>query len=285
MTRLLGVLLIVALLIAGCVSGDQKHITFSELVSQSRRYSGKEICTEGYYLKEGYYLNNAFEVSALGESYESAGYGFVKHKEPLIWIRIEEPLAEDFWNQLKNYTEASGSYFFDEISVCGKFEYGEGYGHLGGYEYQIKVAEAAVIGTSTTKPKRSMPHIPDDFEVVYSSQALYVPWGGFSYHIYRDGFVIYHSDYGHLTKDFREDLATFVLTGEELFSIYRSILDNDFFGLDEYYTDPTVVDGGTTFLNVTADNKTHQVWVQNADVPSFNAVTETINNIVAKMDF
>jgi hypothetical protein len=122
-TILINFLIFILLLLACRSRGNSiTTISFSELISDPIKYSGKNICTEGIYL-------SGFEASALGaDIYELNGSIYLT--EPAIWIEGIEVI---------NLTECktSNGYSFCPAKVCGHFEYGQKYGHLGGYEYQI----------------------------------------------------------------------------------------------------------------------------------------------------
>lgn len=99
------------------------EITFKELVTNPGKYTGNFLCTEGVYL-------NGFEIAALGAAVvERDGFHYLS--DPVIWIEGLEPT-------LRNECLSSLGYQFCPALVCGRFEYGESYGHLGGYKYQIR---------------------------------------------------------------------------------------------------------------------------------------------------
>jgi hypothetical protein len=111
-------------LLAACRSRDGTSLTipFIELLSNPIKYSGSNICTEGIYL-------SGFEVSALGaDTYTLNGNIYLT--EPAIWVEGVEVVN---LNECKVYQ----GYSFCSVKICGRFEYGNQYGHMGGYEYQI----------------------------------------------------------------------------------------------------------------------------------------------------
>ncbi len=117
------VLLIVSLSCGGNSQADD--VTISQLTSSPERYDGKFVRTEGFYL-------SAFETSALGESTYRQGE-MVYLTEPAIWLdpsTIES--REDCFQTATVPPEE-----VCKVKVAGYFEYGEGYGHLSAYKYQI----------------------------------------------------------------------------------------------------------------------------------------------------
>ena len=116
-----------ALLITGCVKSIEVDI--DDLQSDPRSYQNKEVCTEGIYA-------SGFEVNALAASTYREGDA-VYLTQPAIWIEGA---------QIRSTTDCfmSGTtppIEFCKVIVCGFFEFGGRYGHLGGYEYQLRGAD------------------------------------------------------------------------------------------------------------------------------------------------
>jgi hypothetical protein len=105
---------------AGCVNS----VSFDDLTQNALDYNGMQVCTEGVYL-------SGFEVSALGKLAEQRNNNTYL-TEPAIWIEgINVEKRECF------KTETLFPFEFCNAKVCGIFEYGDKYGHLGDYNYQI----------------------------------------------------------------------------------------------------------------------------------------------------
>ncbi len=125
-------LLLAATLLAASLScgrdgqgGEAGEVTIGQLTSSPERYDGKPVRTEGFYL-------SAFETSALGESTYRQGE-VVYLTGPAIWLdpgAIES--REDCFQ-----TATVPPIEVCKVKVAGYFEYGEGYGHLSAYRYQI----------------------------------------------------------------------------------------------------------------------------------------------------
>lgn len=116
--------------ISGCdQSRKASHIElieFSDLVSNPHNYHGKNICAEGAYLL-------GFEVSALGASTYQQGSA-VYLTEPVIWIE-----GADIRSSTDCFkTDTTPPAEFCQATVCGLFETGGNYGHLGAYKFQIR---------------------------------------------------------------------------------------------------------------------------------------------------
>lgn len=99
-------------------------VSFSDLMTAPTTYAGKEICTNGIYL-------SSFEVEALGQDTVERD-GALYLTEPSIWLERAKIEAEP------NCTEVgTPPAKFCQARVCGRFDYGGQYGHLGGWLYQL----------------------------------------------------------------------------------------------------------------------------------------------------
>jgi hypothetical protein len=118
--------LLLTLLISGCVRSMEVDI--DDLLSNPRSHQGREICTEGVYAA-------GFEINALAASTLEDGDA-VYLTEPAIWLEGAEIRA-------RNDCFTSGTtppVEFCKVTVCGSFEYGGNYGHVGAYEYELRGA-------------------------------------------------------------------------------------------------------------------------------------------------
>lgn len=104
----------------------QAHVEFRDLVSNPQRYDGKSLCTNGVYV-------SGFEASALGASTYQRGSA-VYLTEPAIWV--ENPDIRSRTDCFKTDTTPPAE--FCRAIVCGLFEAGGSYGHLGGYSFQMR---------------------------------------------------------------------------------------------------------------------------------------------------
>ena len=126
---------------------DIAYVEFKELVEHPEAYDGKIIRTEGTYL-------NAFEASALAAStYEYNGRTFLS--DPIIWIEGGNIESKNDCLTIKD--EISYPTEFCIARICGLFEYGKQYGHLGQYEYQIDTSFAPAKETRIPTPAWQLP--------------------------------------------------------------------------------------------------------------------------------
>jgi len=122
-TTLLLVGFLLALSVNACDA--QQNVPFEELVSNPKRYHGRRVCTEGIYA-------TGFEVNALGASLRREGEA-VYLTEPVIWLEGAEIRSSTDCVDSRTFPTAS----FCKVTVCGLFESGGYYGHLGGYAYRL----------------------------------------------------------------------------------------------------------------------------------------------------
>lgn len=120
------------LLMVGCIVTPQRTtgevVRFEELVAHPQKYHGSEICATGMYV-------SGFETTALGAStYEVDGAVYLS--QPAIWIEGAEIRTRGDCVKTGGAPPAE----FCQAEVCGLFESGGGFGHLGAYEYQLGAA-------------------------------------------------------------------------------------------------------------------------------------------------
>ena len=77
------------------------------------------------------------------------------------------------------------------------------------------------------------------------------------------------------------ETQTFTLTSQQLLDIYNAIQSNNFFSLDNEYTDTTITDRTFANLQVIADANNHSVWTQNIAVTEFDNIMTAINATTA----
>jgi hypothetical protein len=123
-------LLLLVAVLSGCgrgiTGGDGTFVEFGELVATPQRYHGRQICTAGVYVL-------GFETSALGASTYQRGSA-IYLTEPAIWVGEAEVHSRgDCFS-----SDAAPPAEFCHVEVCGLFESDGGFGHLGGYEYQLR---------------------------------------------------------------------------------------------------------------------------------------------------
>lgn len=113
--------------------------------------------------------------------------------------------------------------------------------------------------------------VPTDFEAIYSYGACHAEWGRTNIFIDANGSGIYESGSGiyenekFTNQEFRK---AFSLNETELLELITSIEQTSFYSLNDYYSNPDIVDGSCSFISVTKNNVTKSVSVSNMKSPS-----------------
>jgi len=129
-------------LVGGCTAAQE--VSLEELFAEPEHYNGKNVILEGFYF-------SGFEVNVLAEGLEYSGLaeGHITPTGGMIWI--EGALAEVVFDSLYHQSAMGPTETFGKIRIEGKFEYGEAYGHVGGYLYQITAVETAALPWSPSE--------------------------------------------------------------------------------------------------------------------------------------
>lgn len=124
-------------LAGGCTTVSQE-VALEQLFAEPELYDGEDVILEGFYF-------SSFEVSVLAEgiAYSGPSSELLAPAGRMIWV--EGAIAEVVLDSLYQQPAANPSETFGKIRIEGKFEYGEAYGHLGGYLYRITPSEAEAL--------------------------------------------------------------------------------------------------------------------------------------------
>ena len=121
-------------------------VVITDLLANPDKFNGKKIRTTGIRV-------SGFEVNALSESTIERD-GAVYLKEPTIWLEGDTVGNEqDCFKGKVGFPPAT----FCTVDVTGIFEYGDRYGHTGGYKFQIR-------GGITVTPRGRIEAIPVEIE-------------------------------------------------------------------------------------------------------------------------
>jgi hypothetical protein len=108
-------------------------VRFHSLVDTPQNYNGQLVCTHGVSV-------SSFEASGLASATREDAGG-LHLTEPVIWLEGARLLS-----QTGCFTTSTvPAYEFCEVTVCGRFEYGGRYGHLGAYAYQLSGAALPLL--------------------------------------------------------------------------------------------------------------------------------------------
>ncbi|MFH1240383.1 MAG: hypothetical protein V1672_04140 [Candidatus Diapherotrites archaeon] len=120
--------------------------------------------------------------------------------------------------------------------------------------------------------------MPDDFRFSYSNGAMHLDWGSYNFTCDEEGKA-------EFTKEINGDVRKtyeFQVSEEDREKVYKSVVENNFFGLQDTYEDPTIMDGGFSKISVYADGQRKTVDVSNFYQPQFENVETAINQIIKK---
>jgi len=130
-----------------------------------------------------------------------------------------------------------------------------------------------------TSKVKALPGIPEDLEIVYGWGATHAERGRSIYSIRADGTVVYERTSGRRGSGNRQ-IEHFLLTKNELQSLMKAFEINNFFELNEQYTNPRIRDGSSAYLSVKFNGKQHSVTKINIKVKGFDRITDLIQNIL-----
>jgi hypothetical protein len=115
-------------------------VTFDQLINQPDIYNNQFVVTDGFYF-------SGFEIAALAFSLIPATYNpdNVTPSQPLIWITGN--LGQSVYDNLQQQNNTPSGYpeRFGKVRITGQFQYGNKYGHLDAYKYQITVTQAEIL--------------------------------------------------------------------------------------------------------------------------------------------
>lgn len=118
---------------------EESIITFEQLIENPEKYSSVEIEIEGYFYQ-------GFETIVVSERLEPSGFaeGHLVPKGVMIWI--EGGIPREIFDNLSQQTMMGPIERYGKVRTSGVFEYGEKYGHLGQFEYNLKLISVQIIG-------------------------------------------------------------------------------------------------------------------------------------------
>jgi hypothetical protein len=124
------------LILSGCEV--QKEVTFDQLTANPGSYNGRTITVDGFFFE-------GFEVEVLAEKLEPSGLapGHIWPKGKMIWI--EGGIPQEARDRLTQQNQVGPRELFGRIRITGKFSYGSKYGHLDGYDSQIKPERVEIL--------------------------------------------------------------------------------------------------------------------------------------------
>jgi len=118
--------------------------------------------------------------------------------------------------------------------------------------------------------------LPADFEVSYDSGATHLEWGHYELSIDSQGKAVFEKTMETaLSKKYEFDVSE-----SERKKIFDAVVINNFFGLNDNYNDPSIMDGGFTKISIKANGKRKTVLVVNSSVDQFDKVENEIGRLI-----
>ncbi|MFC1957202.1 hypothetical protein ACFLX0_00080 [Chloroflexota bacterium] len=125
----------------GCTeerANEVQDATLERLFTNPDKYNGKQIIVEGFYF-------HGFETIVLSERLEYSGYaeGHLVPKGKMLWI--EGGIPKEIYDKLNQQQMMGPEERYGKVRLEGKFEYGEQFGHVGGFDSQIILFEVNIV--------------------------------------------------------------------------------------------------------------------------------------------
>lgn len=121
--------------------------------------------------------------------------------------------------------------------------------------------------------------VPKDFHLKYSWGSCHQTRGWHALEINPSGqAVLILSENGIYNK------KEYNFTEQELLEIYQEVVKNNFFKLEEQYSNPNLIDGNCLHLKVWTDVKKHKISIENKDVREVKQITDKIKEILESKD-
>jgi len=117
---------------------EAKEVTFKQLLLAPNQYNGKDIIIEGYYYQ-------GWETIVLSEDLVSSGKvpGHLIPSGEMLWI--ENGVPREIYDSAYQQQMMGPLERYAKVRIKGKFEHGEKYGHLGGFDSQIIPLEVIML--------------------------------------------------------------------------------------------------------------------------------------------
>ena len=137
MTKCVSLIVVLLSLLVGVMVGcsnEQKsqvqEVTFEQLFLAPDQYNGKDIIIEGYYYQ-------GWETIVLSEKLVYSGYapGHLIPDGEMLWI--EQGVPKEIYDNAYQQQMMGPLERYAKVRITGKFEHGEKYGHVGGFDSQI----------------------------------------------------------------------------------------------------------------------------------------------------
>jgi hypothetical protein len=131
-------LIFVTASITCCGNGGANDITFDLLFDNPAKYNNKDIMIEGFFF-------HGFETIVLSERLELSGFapGHLVPKGRMMWL--EGGIPKEVEDRLSRQQQMGPVELYGKVRMIGKFESGDKYGHLGGFDEKITPRETTIL--------------------------------------------------------------------------------------------------------------------------------------------
>ncbi|MAF39330.1 MAG: hypothetical protein CL696_10750 [Chloroflexi bacterium] len=117
---------------------DVQDTTLGDLFASPDRYNSREIILEGFYF-------HGWESNLLSERMESSGLaeGHLWPQGQKVWV--EGSIPTEVYDRLHQQEMMGPLERYGKVRIKGTFQYGDRYGHLGGFDAQIVLSEVELL--------------------------------------------------------------------------------------------------------------------------------------------
>lgn len=117
---------------------EVQEVTFEQLFLQPDQYDGKDVLIEGYYYQ-------GFETIVLSENLAYSGHapGHLVPEGKMLWI--EKGIPKEIYDNAYQQQMLGPLERYGKVRMKGQFEYGDKYGHGGGFDSQIVPSEVELV--------------------------------------------------------------------------------------------------------------------------------------------
>ena len=143
-------------------------------------------------------------------------------------------------------------------------------------KYLILILGLIVLFSGCSGPASS--EMPDDFSFEYSTGAMHAEWGTYDFTCDEGGNAEFMAEReGEIKKSHQ-----FQVSEEDRQKVYKAVAENNFFNLQNEYTDPSIMDGGYSTISVHANGEGKTVTLNNYYLNQFENVEVAINAVIFK---
>jgi hypothetical protein len=127
--------------------------------------------------------------------------------------------------------------------------------------------------------------VPEDFSITYITGPLHAGWGRKTVlTVTANGEVTQKEFSGSRGLPPKEKITKYFIKKEQIKKIYAQVIACDFFSLDKKYWNQHIRDGGSQYLEVISDGKTHDVTTYYYNVKRFSSIVHVFEQEIKHDD-